>query len=87
MLKTQEILDKLNIEEREQYKDMIAAINIPDFYKCIAQLSGLQISKVSDDAIFSYLYTWCKNKYKYFKMLGNKTRLDQKFIYNIKFWN
>ena len=39
MLKTQEILDKLNIEEREQYKDMIAAVNIPDFYKCIAQLS------------------------------------------------
>ena len=82
MLKTQEILDKLNIEEREQYKDMIAAVNIPDFYKCIAQLSGLQISKVNDNAIFSYLHTWCRNKYKYFKMLGNKTRLDQKFIYN-----
>ena len=57
MLKTQEILDKLNIEEREQYKDMIAAVNIPDFYKCIAQFSGLQISKVSDNAIFLYLHT------------------------------
>ena len=57
-------------------------INIPDFYKCIAQFSGLHISKVNDEVIFNYLHTWCVNKYRFFKMLGNKVRLDQSFEYN-----
>ena len=81
MLKTSELLERLDLIEREQYKDMLSQVNIPDFYKCIAQFSGLPISKVNDDTIASYLITWAKNKYRFYKMLGNSLRLDQKFKY------
>lgn len=81
MLKTQELLERLDLIEREQYADMIKQVNIPDFYKCIAQFSGLPISKVSDDAIAEYLTTWARNKYRFYKMLGNSLRLDQAFKY------
>lgn len=81
MLKTQELLERLDLIDREMYADMIRQVNIPDFYKCIAQFSGLPISKVSDDAIAEYLTTWAKNKYRFYKMLGNSLRLDQAFKY------
>ena len=82
MLKTQEIIDKLDLIDRETFAPMLMQVNIPDFYKCIAQFSGLPISQVCDDVIEQYLITWCRNKNKYFKMLGNKIKLDQRFVYN-----
>lgn len=81
MIKTIEILNKLSKEEKEKYEDMIKQVNIPDFYKCIAQFSGIAISKLSDDRIAEYLITWARNKYRFYKMLGNQLRLDQKFVY------
>ena len=82
MLKLEDILQEMNLIEREQYRPMLSQINIADFYKCIAQFSGLHISKINDEVMYDYLYTWCVNKYKFFKMLGNKVRLDQPFEYN-----
>lgn len=82
MIKTQEIIDSLDLIEREQFAPMLRQVNIPDFYKCIAQFSGLPISNVSDEAIKEYLTIWCKNKYRFFKMLGNRIKLDQKFVYD-----
>lgn len=81
MIKTIEIINKLNEEDREKYADMIKSVNIPNFYKCIAQFSGIAISGLSDDRIAEYLIVWAKNKYRFYKMLGNKTRLDQPFVY------
>lgn len=81
MLKTNELLERLDLIDREMYADMLKQVNIPDFYKCIAQFSGLPISKVSDHAVAEYLTTWAKNKYRFYKMLGNSLRLDQKFKY------
>lgn len=81
MLKTSELLEKFDLIDRELYADMIKQVNIPDFYKCIAQFSGLPISRVSDDTIAQYLITWAKNKYRFYKMLGNSLRLDQTFKY------
>lgn len=77
MLKIMDLIKDVD----EKYIPMLKQVNIPDFYKCIAQFSGLSISDVSDKVIKNYLLTWCKNKYRFFKMLGNKTRLDQNFIY------
>ena len=76
MKKTQEIIENLDLIEREQFAPMLKQVNIPDFYKCIAQFSGLKISEVSDKAIENYLITWCRNKYRFFKMLGNKKKID-----------
>lgn len=82
MLKTIDLLESLNLIDREQYGEMIKKVNIPDFTKCIAQFSGLDINDVSEDVITQYLKTWAKNKYKYFKMLGNKLYKDIDFEYN-----
>ncbi len=82
MKKTQEIIENLDLIEREQFTPMLKQVNIPDFYKCIAQFSGLKISEVSDKAIENYLITWCRNKYRFFKMLGNRIKIDQEFVYN-----
>ena len=65
----------------EQYKPMLKEVSIPDFTKCIAQFSGLHISKVSDEAIKTYLLTWAKNKYRFYQLLGNKLKVDNKIQY------
>ena len=74
-------MGSLDLIDREMYADMIKQVNIPDFYKCIAQFSGLPISRVDDDAIAEYLIVWARNKYRFYKMLGNSLRLDQTFKY------
>lgn len=65
----------------EKYAEMLEQVNIPDFTKCIAQFSGLKINEVSDFVIKDYLITWAKNKYEFYKMLGNKLQLDKKLDY------
>lgn len=81
MIKTIDVLNKLNKEEKEKYSDMIKQVNIPDFCKCVSQFSGINISKLNNDTIAEYLITWARNKYRFYKMLGNQLRLDQEFIY------
>ncbi|MGN0992952.1 MAG: hypothetical protein ACI4PE_03435 [Bacilli bacterium] len=82
MLKTCDLIDNMEGTESEKYISMLKEVNIPDFTKCIAQFSGLNISKIPDAVIKSYLITWATNKYNFYKMLGNKTRLDVAFEYN-----
>ena len=60
---------------------MLKEVNIPDFTKCIAQFSGLNIDKVSEQVIKSYLLTWAKNKYRFYKMLGNQLKKDNLIEY------
>lgn len=81
MIKTIDVLNKLNEEDKEKYGEMIKSVNIPDFYKCMAQFSGIAISKLDGDTIASYLITWARNKFRFYKMLGNQTRLDTHFVY------
>lgn len=76
MLKFEDIIADLDLIEREQYTDMLKQVNIPDFVKCIAQFSGIAFDDIKDSIIKEYLITWAKNKYRFFKMLGNKLRLD-----------
>ena len=59
-----------------KYAPMINQINIMDFYKCVAQFAGLKLSEVSNDAVKDYLTKWAINKYKFFKSLGDKVKLD-----------
>ena len=77
MLRAETLIEKLG----EQYKPMIKQVKIADFTKCIAQISGLRLQDVSDDAIEDYLTKWATNKYHFFKMLGYKTRVDIPFEY------
>ena len=63
------------------YGDMLKSVSIPDFTKCIAQFAGMRIQDVSDEAIRDYLVTWAENKYKFYKLLGNKTKLDMPISY------
>ena len=79
MLKTVEIIEKLDLIDRDRLSDMIKQINIPDFYKCIAQFSGLRINDIDDEVMFKYIKIWATNKYPYFKLFGNKTQLDIPF--------
>ena len=65
----------------EKYIPMLKEVNIPDFTKCIAELSGLAINQICDDVIKDYLITWAKNKYRFYELLGNKIKLDQPFAF------
>lgn len=65
----------------EKYVAMLKMVNIPDFTKCIAQFSGLDITEVSDSRIKEYLLLWAKNKYRFFKTLGDKLRYDTSIKY------
>ena len=51
MLKTREIFEKIKLDNKEQYKEMLEQVNIPDFYKCIAQYTGLNINEIADEAM------------------------------------
>ena len=63
------------------YGDMLKEVNIPDFTKCIAQFAGMRIQDVKDEVIRDYLITWAENKYQFYKLLGNKLKLDMPIIY------
>lgn len=78
MLKTVDLIKGID----EKYIPMLKMVNIPDFYKCIAQFSGLPIDSLDDRTMQIYLTTWAEHKYKFFKMLGNKIRVDTPFEYN-----
>lgn len=65
----------------EKYIPMLKEVNIPDFTKCIAQFSGLRINEVKEDVIKEYLLTWARNKYRFYKMLGNKLKVDNRIQY------
>ena len=77
MLKYNDIYKNLD----EKYHEMIKQVNIVDFTKCIAQFSGLQMDKVSDESICTYLTTWAKNKYRFFELLDKKLVKDTKISY------
>lgn len=81
MIKTVDILNKFNASDLEMYGDMIKMVNLPDFYKCIAQFSGLPMNKISDEVMIGYIIRWAINKYRFYKMLGNKLRVDVPFQY------
>jgi hypothetical protein len=81
MIKTEDVINEFDLIDREKYKDMLGMVNIPDFYKCIAQFSGLSIPDISDNVMKEYLVTWAENKYRFYQMLGNKTKLDMPFEY------
>lgn len=77
MLKTVDLIK--NMEEK--YIPMLESVDIPDFTKCIAEFSGLGIKEVCDDRIKEYLQTWARNKYKFFELLGGKTKNDRVISY------
>jgi len=77
MLRIQTLVDKLG----KEYEPMINQIKIAEFTKTIAQLSNMQVDRVPDQVIEEYLTHWAINKFRFFKMLGNKTRVDIPFIY------
>ena len=67
MLKTRTLIDKLG----EEYAPMLRKVNIPDFTKCIAQVSGLDMNDVSDAVIEEYLTHWAINKKRFFDLMGD----------------
>ena len=77
MLKTVELINKLG----EEYGEMLRHVNIPDFYKCIAQYSGISIKDLQDEVIEDYLTCWAINKKYIFDFFGGKTQVDLKISY------
>ena len=77
------MLIKKNLLEaaEEQYRPMLKEVSIPDFTKCVAQFSGLHIKDVKDEVIQTYLLLWAKNKYRFYQLLGNKLKVDNKIQY------
>ena len=77
------MLIKKNLLEaaEEQYRPMLKEVSIPDFTKCVAQFSGLHIKDVKDEVIQTYLLLWAKNKYRFYQLLGNKLKADNKIQY------
>lgn len=78
MIKTSDLIEILDVE----YHDMVKEVNIPDFYKCIAEYSGLKINDISDDVIKRYLITWAKNKLRFYKLFCNNIRFDIDFSFD-----
>lgn len=79
MLLTKDLIKDV---DNENQIEMLKKVNIPDFTKCIAQFSGLNIRCVSDDIIKRYLLTWAKNKERFFLMLGKQLKVDTPFNYS-----
>ena len=77
MLKTKDLIKDID----EKYVPMLKQVNIPDFTKCIATYMNESVAAVPDEMVQTYLLIWAKNKYKYFKMLGDKLQLDCPFTY------
>ena len=77
MLLTKNLIENVD----EKYIPMLKEVNIPEFTKCIAEFSGLQITQVSDSQIKDYLLTWARNKYRFYKLLGNSLRADREIEY------
>ena len=77
MLRIQELVETLG----KEYEPMIAQIKIAEFTKTIAQFSGQRIENVPDEVIKDYLVLWAMNKFRFFKMLGNRTKVDIPFSY------
>lgn len=65
----------------EKYAEMLKQVNIVDFTKCIAFFAGLPLSSVSDDSILEYLSIWARNKYRFFKVFGDKLSIDKAISY------
>lgn len=63
------------------YGDMLKEVSIPDFTKCIAQFAGMRVQDIKDEVIRDYLVTWAENKYQFYKLLGNKLKLDMPITY------
>ena len=78
MLKRMELLEGIS----EKYHNMLKEVNIANFTKCVAAFGGIKIKEVPDRIIKTYLHTWAKNKYKYYKMLGNKLYIDRDMTYD-----
>lgn len=72
--------DLFNATE-EKYHKMLSMVNIPNFTKCIAQFAGLGVKEVSEAVLIEYLKTWAKNKYRFFKMLGEQLIYTTPFEY------
>lgn len=72
MLKTVDLIEKIG----KEYEGMLKTVNVPDFYKCIAQYSGIAINHLNDDMIVEYLGHWAKNKKHIFDFLGGVTQVD-----------
>ena len=71
------LLKKDLLEAAEpQYRDMLKQVDVANFIKCVAAFAGLKIKDVCDDVIKRYLLTWAKNKYRFFKMFGDKIKVD-----------
>ena len=66
MLLTKNLIENVD----EKYIPMLKEVNIPEFTKCIAEFSGLQITQVSDSQIKDYLLTWARNKYRFYKVFS-----------------
>ena len=77
MLKTIDLIKDVD----EKYVPMLEQVNIPDFTKCIATYARQSMSEIHDDVIKRYLVKWAENKYRFFKMLGDKTQLDAPLVY------
>lgn len=77
MLRIQTLVGKLG----KEYEPMVAQIKIAEFTKCVAQISDIPVDKIPDEVIENYLIHWAKNKFHFFKMLGNKVRVDLPFNY------
>ena len=67
MLNRKVLIDKLG----KEYEPMIKKISIPDFTKCIAQYSGINIQYLDDNIIEEYLTDWARNKKYIFDLFGD----------------
>lgn len=63
MLKTVDLIKGID----EKYIPMLKMVNIPDFYKCMAQFSGLPMDSLDDRTMQIYLTTWAEHKYKFLR--------------------
>lgn len=77
MLKTKELIEGID----EKYHSMLKKVNIADFTKCIAELSGLTLDEIDDKVIKKYLHTWAKNKFRFYVMLNSQLRADSSITY------
>jgi len=69
------------IDKMPEYKAMFEQLDIPGFYKCMAQYTGTNIQYLNETMIETYICTWATSKQFLFKFLGNQLKVDMPIKY------
>lgn len=81
MIKYRDIEEKLTGEEDKKYIPMIRKVNIPNFVKCVAVWSSIEVDDLCETTLIETLIKWAKEKYLIYEKLEKEIKVSSDFEY------